>query len=106
MCFDRHRRARGAGGGRRARARGGAQELADRNSERFKALAPRIDASNDFFIRTTDPQHMAVVQEVLTKVRDNGHVYMGTYEGWYCPSAPISRRRRSGRGELVPDPPR
>jgi methionyl-tRNA synthetase len=61
------------------------QELADRNSERFRALAPRIGASNDFFIRTTDPQHMRVVQEILTKVKDNGHVYMGTYEGWYCP---------------------
>ena len=30
------------------------QELADRNAERFKALMPRLDASNDFFIRTSD----------------------------------------------------
>jgi methionyl-tRNA synthetase len=28
---------------------------------------------------------MAKVQEVLTQVRDNGFVYAGTYEGWYCP---------------------
>jgi methionyl-tRNA synthetase len=61
------------------------QELADRNAERFKALAPRIEASNDFFIRTTDPQHIAKVQEVLTRVRENGFVYEGQYEGWYCP---------------------
>ncbi len=61
------------------------QELADRNAERFKALAPRVGASNDFFIRTTDPQHEAKVQEVLTRVRENGYVYEGTYEGWYCP---------------------
>ncbi len=61
------------------------QELADRNAERFKALAPLIEASNDFFIRTTDPQHMAKVQEVLSRVRENGFVYEGTYEGWYCP---------------------
>jgi methionyl-tRNA synthetase len=61
------------------------QELADRNAERFKALAPRIGASNDFFIRTTDPQHIAVVQAVLARVRDRGFVYEGTYEGWYCP---------------------
>jgi methionyl-tRNA synthetase len=61
------------------------QELADKNAERFKALAPRLDASNDFFIRTTDPEHEAVVQQVLSKVRDNGFVYEGTYEGWYCP---------------------
>jgi methionyl-tRNA synthetase len=61
------------------------QELADRNAERFRALAPRLGASNDFFIRTTDPEHEAKVQEVLTRVRDNGYVYEGTYEGWYCP---------------------
>ena len=61
------------------------QELADRNAERFKALAPRLGASNDFFIRTTDPEHMAKVQEVLAKVHENGYVYEGVYEGWYCP---------------------
>jgi methionyl-tRNA synthetase len=61
------------------------QELADKNAERFKALAPQIEASNDFFIRTTDPQHIAKVQEVLSRVRENGFVYEGTYEGWYCP---------------------
>src|SRR5205807_2216306 len=61
------------------------QELADRNAERFRALPPQLGASNDFFIRTTDPQHEAKVQEVLSRVRENGFVYMGTYEGWYCP---------------------
>jgi methionyl-tRNA synthetase len=61
------------------------QELADRNAERFKALAPQLGVGNDFFIRTTDPQHEAVVQEVLGRVRDNGFVYEGTYEGSYCP---------------------
>jgi methionyl-tRNA synthetase len=61
------------------------QALADRNAERFKALAPRLSASNDFFIRTTDAPHEAKVQEVLSRVRDNGFVYEGTYEGWYCP---------------------
>src|SRR6202000_2741895 len=49
------------------------------------ALAPQLGASNDFFIRTTDPEHERVVQEVLATVRDNGYVYEGTYEGWYCP---------------------
>jgi methionyl-tRNA synthetase len=61
------------------------QQLADQNAERFKALTPQIEATNDFFIRTTDPQHEAKVQEVLEGVRENGFVYMGTYEGWYCP---------------------
>jgi methionyl-tRNA synthetase len=79
------------------------QELADRNSERFKTLAPRIGATNDFFIRTTDPQHMKVVQEILGRVRDNGHVYMGTYEGWYCPKcADFKAENEIDEGELCP----
>jgi methionyl-tRNA synthetase len=61
------------------------QELADRNAERFQALMPRINASNDFFIRTSDEQHKEAVQEVLQRVHDNGHTYKGLYEGWYCP---------------------
>jgi methionyl-tRNA synthetase len=79
------------------------QELADRNSERFRALAPRIEATNDFFIRTTDPEHMRVVQEVLGRVRENGHVYMGTYEGWYCPRcADFKAENEIDEGELCP----
>ena len=61
------------------------KELADRNAERFKALMPRLEASNDFFIRTSDEGHIARVQQVLQRVHDNGHVYKGVYEGWYCP---------------------
>jgi methionyl-tRNA synthetase len=61
------------------------RELADKNAERFKALAPVLNATNDFFIRTSDPEHVKAVQEVLTKVKDNGYVELGVYEGWYCP---------------------
>jgi methionyl-tRNA synthetase len=61
------------------------RELGDRYAPRFKELAAKVGASNDFFIRTTDEGHMAKVQEVVQRVYDNGHVYEDTYEGWYCP---------------------
>ena len=61
------------------------KELADRNAQRFEALMPRINASNDFFIRTSDPRHKERVQAFMQRVYDNGHVYKGLYEGWYCP---------------------
>jgi methionyl-tRNA synthetase len=61
------------------------QELVDRNAERFKALLPVLDISNDFFIRTTDDQHKRAVQEVMQRIHDNGYTYQGLYEGWYCP---------------------
>jgi methionyl-tRNA synthetase len=61
------------------------RELADRNAERFKAVAARVNATNDFFIRTSDPEHEAVVSEIVERLKRNGHVYEGTYEGMYCP---------------------
>src|SRR5688500_4151715 len=61
------------------------RELADRNSVRFRDLAARVNATNDFFIRTLDDEHVAAVQELLSRVERAGHVYPGVYEGWYCP---------------------
>jgi len=61
------------------------RELADRNAPRFREMVARVGATNDFFIRTSDEQHVAAVQEILQRVHDRGHVYMGLYEGWYCP---------------------
>src|SRR5258708_18925907 len=61
------------------------RELADRNAARFQALLPLLEVESDFFIRTSDPRHPSRVNSILTRVRDNGHVYEGIYEGWYCP---------------------
>jgi methionyl-tRNA synthetase len=61
------------------------RELGDRYAPRFRDLLASLNATNDFFIRTTDPQHEAAVQEILQRVHDNGYVHKGTYEGWYCP---------------------
>jgi methionyl-tRNA synthetase len=79
------------------------QELADRNSERFRALMPIIDASNDFFIRTSDPRHTERVAEIMQRVYDNGWVNKGTYEGWYCPRcADFKTERELGPGNTCP----
>ena len=71
------------------------RELADRNAQRFLDLMPKIDVSNDFFIRTSDERHVARVQEVMQRVHDNGHVYEGTYEGFYCPRCADFKTRPS-----------
>jgi methionyl-tRNA synthetase len=79
------------------------QELADRNAPRFEEMARRIEASNDFFIRTSDPRHEAKVAEIMQRVYDNGHVYEGTYEGWYCPRcAAFYTERELGPGNTCP----
>ncbi|MEA2148682.1 MAG: methionyl-tRNA synthetase [Solirubrobacteraceae bacterium] len=79
------------------------QELVDRNAPRFVDLMPRLNVSNDFFIRTTDPEHKAKVQEVLSTIRENGHVYEGVYEGWYCPRcADFKTDAEAGEDHLCP----
>lgn len=79
------------------------QVLADRNAERFKALPPLLEATNDFFIRTTDSEHEAKVQQVLSQVRENGFVYEGTYEGSYCPRcADFKSENEIDEGNLCP----
>ncbi len=75
------------------------QELADRNAAKFQALMPRIDATNDFFIRTSDPRHTDRVAEVMQRVYDNGWVDKGLYEGWYCPRCADFK----GEREIGPD---
>ncbi len=49
-------------------------------TERWKAL----NISNDYFIRTTDPNHERTVKEFIRRVYDAGDIYKGNYEGWYC----------------------
>jgi methionyl-tRNA synthetase len=79
------------------------QELADRNAPKFEQMAHRIEATNDFFIRTSDPRHEAKVAEIMQLVHDNGHVYEGTYEGWYCPrGGEFYTERELGPGNTCP----
>jgi len=50
----------------------------------FKELWRRLDISYDDFIRTTEPRHHKVVQAIFQRLYDQGDIYKGTYEGWYC----------------------
>ena len=79
------------------------QELADRNAPKFEDMMRLIEASNDFFIRTSDPRHTDRVAEIMQRVYDNGHVYEGVYEGWYCPRcAAFYTERELGPGNTCP----
>jgi methionyl-tRNA synthetase len=60
------------------------QSFTDRISQRFKDLLPQLDVENDFFIRTTDPEHKSFVQQVAQRMYDQGDIYKDTYAGWYC----------------------
>jgi methionyl-tRNA synthetase len=60
------------------------KEHADLLSLNFKRLWEKLEITHDAFIRTTDKEHIAVVQELLQKLYDKGEIERRTYEGWYC----------------------
>ena len=55
-------------------------EEAARIADLWKLM--RID--HDQLIRTTDPEHMKTIQRIFKKLYDQGDIYKGKYEGWYC----------------------
>ena len=50
----------------------------------IKDMWKLMDISNDRFIRTTDDYHVKAVQKIFKKLYDQGDIYKGEYEGWYC----------------------
>ena len=56
--------------------------FADQTSQTFRSLWKDLGISYDHFIRTTDPQHQRIVQQVLEKLRPQ--LELGTYTFWYC----------------------
>jgi methionyl-tRNA synthetase len=62
------------------------KEFVDENVALFRAAEDALLISPDRFIRTTDPDHIRSAQEMVRRAHANGDIYVGTYEGWYCPS--------------------
>lgn len=60
------------------------KEYADEISGKFKALWDDFDISYNKFIRTTDEDHKIGVQKAFMKMFENGDIYKGEYEGFYC----------------------
>jgi len=56
----------------------------DKISRLFRDLWPELNIKYDKFIRTTDPAHVAVVEQVLQKIYDSGDIFFSEYEGLYC----------------------
>ena len=59
------------------------QEYVDRMAEDMQRLWKLLDISHDKFIRTTDPDHKKVVQDIFERLLEQGDIYLGEYEGWY-----------------------
>ncbi|WP_437590203.1 methionine--tRNA ligase [Sorangium sp. So ce1000] len=70
---------------RAAEARGVAPGAhADEISAVFRATWPKLGCAPDDFIRTSEPRHKKAVQELWSRIKARGDIYLGHYEGLYC----------------------
>ena len=60
------------------------QEYVDKIIENAKDLWKSLNISYDYFIRTTDSEHVRRVSKIFNKLYNQGDIYKGTYEGLYC----------------------
>ena len=59
------------------------QAFVDEVSEHFRDMARILNLTNNDFIRTTEPRHIARAQELWKQLEAAGDIYLGGYEGWY-----------------------
>lgn len=79
-------------------------EYTDRIVATFQELWKRLLISNDDFIRTTEPRHMEVVQQIFKTIYDKGDIYKSEYAGYYCtPCETFFTERQLTEGNCCPD---
>lgn len=60
------------------------QQFVDEVAGEIKRIWDLMNTSYDKFARTTDPVHVEKVQQIFKKLYEQGDIYKGYYEGWYC----------------------
>ena len=60
------------------------KQYVDEVSSVIKEIWQTMDVKYDKFIRTTDESHEKTVQKIFKKFYEQGDIYKGSYEGWYC----------------------
>ncbi len=60
------------------------QQFVDEMAEVFAHTWRALHIEYDVFIRTTEARHTRVVSEVFRRLREQGDIYKGSYQGWYC----------------------
>ncbi len=60
------------------------KEYVDKVAGEIKGIWDLVGVSYDKFIRTTDKDHELQIQKIFRKLYEQGDIYKGKYEGWYC----------------------
>ena len=79
------------------------KQLVDEVSGTVRSLWDRMNASYDWFIRTTDDYHEAAVAKIFKEMYDRGDIYKGQYEGWYCVPCESFLTDTQAEGGVCPD---
>ncbi len=75
----------------------------DEISAAFREIWPGMGIDFDDFIRTTEPRHRIAVQEFFRILQEKGHIYSGSYEGWYDVSSETFYKEADLVNGLSPD---
>ena len=59
------------------------QDLADQTAALFEKMGAALNAKTDDIIRTTQPRHYNIAQDLWTRMAQNGDIYLSKYAGWY-----------------------
>ena len=62
------------------------RDFVDEQVAKYLDAEARLLITPDRFVRTTDPDHARAAQEMVRRAHANGDIYLGRYEGWYCPN--------------------
>ncbi len=60
------------------------QAYCDDMARQFQEVWHSLDIQCDSFIQTSSERHRNCCRKFIQKVYDNGYIYKGPYEGWYC----------------------
>ena len=80
------------------------KEFVDEIVANFKKLWKLMDVEYSDFIRTTDKRHEVIVQKIFRQLYEQGDIYKGEYEGWYCtPCEAHWTETQLKEGHICPD---
>jgi methionyl-tRNA synthetase len=80
------------------------QVYSDELAAIYKALAAKLQLSNNDFVRTTEARHQNFVQALLMKLHAQGHLYKGLYRGFYSTKEETFLTEKDRRADGTFDP--
>ena len=79
------------------------KEYVDGVAGQIRGVWDLMNTSYDYFIRTTDDYHERAVAKIFKRFYEQGDIYKGHYEGWYCTPCESFFTNTQAEGGKCPD---